>query len=95
MTIGEPIAWIEMVWATNYDPSQMRLELWRQRYDGSNQLVWAELRTGVQGGAANIHFDQALEGPYYFKVAVIPEPCGATILSFSIGALLVMLRKRR
>lgn len=70
--VGTPIAYLEIAWETNYDPTQMRLEFWRTRLDGLQQLVWYQTRGGPKGGRDDVPYDSTLEGRYFFKVAVAP-----------------------
>lgn len=95
MTLGEQIAYMQISWGTNYDPSQMRLQLWRQRYDGSDQLVWSELGSGVQGGAEYIHYGNIFEGDYYFEVEVVPEPQAIGYMLLAFFPAMLGLKRRR
>lgn len=80
MTIGEPIAYVQISWSTNYDPIQMHLEIWRTRSNGQQELVWFQPVGGRKYGSAAVLYDTVLEGPYFIKVAVAP-PGGFSDLS--------------
>lgn len=90
MTIGERIAWVEFAWETDYIAGQMRLELWRTRYSGAQELVWAQQLSNHHYSFATVLNDSEVEGPLFFKVAVIPEPSSfisvITGLAFFVSA---------
>ena len=80
MTVGEPIAYMQIGWATDYDPIQMRLEFWRTRSNGQQELVWFQPKGGPKYGSVGVLYDTNLEGLCFFKVAVAP-PGGFSDLS--------------
>ena len=92
---GELIAQVLVDWQTNYDPNQMRLELWRERDNGSQELMWTQLQAGVKWGSRGTGYDTYAEGPYYFKINVLPEPTGVASLLLGLGGLSVLMRRRR
>lgn len=95
MTLGEPIAYLSFYWETNYDPSQMRLEFWRQNYYTSVQeLLWAQTLSGYRYGGATALTNATYDSQYFVKVAVIPEPSSMIIFSAGLGILLALRRRR-
>ena len=91
---GTYIHYVSVGYETNYDPSQMRLELWHERLDGSEELLWAQLQGGNRWGGGGVG-PSACEGPYYLKVSVLPEPTAIASLLFGVGGLAVIMRRRR
>ncbi len=59
---GTLLAGISLSWQTDYDPSQMRLEFWRTRNDGSQELLWTQSQGGPQSGGGGVAFDTYIEG---------------------------------
>ena len=95
MTIGESVAWIELPWATKYDSTQMQYSLWRDRYGGTQELVWSQPLGGTQNGYAYVSYDTVYEGAYYLKVEVVPE---AQVIGYMLVAAFPMilgLKRRR
>jgi len=95
MSNGDPIGWMSVNWATNYDATQMRLELWRTRYGGTTELVWYQGLSGQQAGATDVLYNSVVEGPFFFKVNVLPEPASFTAVAIGLGALCLAVRRRR
>ena len=74
---GESVAYISFSWATSYDAGNMYLELWRPRFSGGPELLWAQHVSGNQQGSVETAYNTVFEGNYYFKVVVVPElPAG-------------------
>jgi len=94
MSTCDPIAYVYFSWATRYDPSQMHLDLWRTRADGTDECLWSQLQSGVRGGEAYVAYDSLLEGPYYFRVSVVPEPSSVACLAVALISMLGLMRKR-
>jgi hypothetical protein len=94
MTIGESVAWIELPWATNYDSTQMRYSLWRDRYGDAQELVWSQPISGMQNGYVYVGQDTVYEGAYYLKVEVVPEPQAGCSLLVMIPVMLGLRRRR-
>jgi hypothetical protein len=95
LTQGTQIAFLSIAWATNYDPAQMQLQLWQNHSNGSSEMLWSQKQGGVKGNSENAAFNTILDGTYYFKVSVVPEPSSATCLVAAFGCLLGALRLRR
>ena len=96
MNLGEPFLYMDISWGTEYDASQMRLELWRSRYDGSTERVWTQGLSGPQSGGPRLLYDGVYEGAFYYQVTVIPEPSAAMALLalLSMGGVAHLLRRR-
>jgi hypothetical protein len=98
MTIGERFMYIHVSWATDYDATQMQLELWRNRYGGATERVWAQPLSGTRSGSFDTLYGGEFEGTFFYRVAVIPEPASclslATMVSIMGLAVLVTRRKK-
>jgi len=91
---GTRIAYLSFAWQTDYDGSQMYIDLWRTRASGATEQVWAQRQSGLQFNTTHVAFDATLDGPYYFKVNVVPEP--PTVMPILLGiAGLALARRRR
>lgn len=95
LSVGEKIAYLAMPWETDYDADEMYLQLWRKRLDGSNELVWEQTQSGQQSGGSMLSYDSVFEGPYYFKVNVVPEPSSIECLLMALLPLAHIARRRR
>lgn len=96
MTLGEPIAYLSFGWETNYDPSHMRLEFWRENYYTSVQeLLWAQSLSGYRYGGAAALTNATYDSRYFVKVAVMPEPSSFMVLAAGVGLLSGVLWRRR
>ena len=95
MTIGERFMYIHFSWGTDYDASQMRLELWRNRYGGVTERVWAQELSGVRSGAVDTLYGAEFEGTFFYKIAVVPEPSAAMCLVVFAGLTGFAVRLRR
>jgi hypothetical protein len=95
MYTSEPVAYVLFTYQTYYDPSQMRLELWRNRSDGSQELMWSQLQQGHQLNSFSVAHDSVYEGPFYFKVSVVPEPSSIVCVLTALGCLSSVARRRR
>jgi hypothetical protein len=95
MTIGDPIAWVEFFWETDYDASQMRLELWRGRYGGSTERVWSQQQSDHRYWSESLLHNTELEGELFFRIAVVPEPSSLAMFLAGVGTAAALMRKRR
>lgn len=83
---------------TNYEPSQMRIELFQHRPNGQDELIWSQMeghRTGnvnvLDGSGRTISPDDSI----YFKVVVVPEPSQLIAVIMGCCGLFVGLRRMR
>ena len=90
---GTRIAYLSFAWQTDYDGSQMYLDLWRTRANGSAEQIWTQRQSGLQFNTTHVAFDATLDGPYYFKVNVVPEP--PTVMPILLGIVGLALARRR
>ena len=95
MSVGSQIAYISISWATCYQADSMCLALWRQRSSGTDSLVWQQSLSGTQGNTTHVAYNTVLEGPYYFKVDVVPEPSAFACLAVLTLGLFRIARIRR
>ena len=95
MTIGERFMYIHVSWGTDYDASQMRLELWRNRYGGVTERVWAQELSGIRSGSVDTLYGGEFEGTFFYKIAVVPEPSALVCLASLSGLSALALRWRR
>lgn len=95
LSAGTKIAFLELSWQTNYDPTQMYLDLWHTRQDGTSELLWSQKQPGAHGDADYTAYDTIIEGPFYFRVNVVPEPSCAAGLVFGMLALVPLAKIRR
>lgn len=95
VTLGEPIAYLSLPWETDYDSSQIRLEFWRTRYSGAQELLWAQTQSGSTSGGATVLANAEYEGQFFVKLTVIPEPTSVTIFTAGLAALSAVKRRRR
>lgn len=90
------LAYVEFGWRTNYDPSQMRLELWHNKMEGSAELLWQQILAGTRTGYSNAAYDSTYEKGLFFRVAVVPEPSGfASLLASALAATYGITRRRQ
>jgi len=94
LAIGDRIAFLEVAWATNYDSSQMRLQLWRTAFGGADELVWAQSLSGQRGGSDGVAYDTVVGGAYYFKVDVVPEPSSIACLAAALASTFAAMKRR-
>lgn len=92
---GTEIAFVNVSWATNYDPNQMVLEFWREHNDGEWELGWCQPLPGSQVGETQVFFDTAIEGDYAFRVNVVPEPHGFAAVFVGLAAVSALRRRGR
>lgn len=92
---ADPVSYMTFSWETNFDPSQMYVELWREKRDGTQQLLWSQKQAGVQFGSEQLLYDDYVEGHYYYRVNVVPEPSSALVLLTGATALLPFLKRAR
>jgi len=96
-TSGELIAYFSMGVETNYDSACMYLDLWRTRTDGTQELLWTQQSSGSSLWSGHLANDIVAEGPFFFKLNVVPEPSSliAVVLGFGIVCGRFSRRKRR
>jgi MYXO-CTERM domain-containing protein len=96
LNMGQRFLYVEIPWATDYDAAQMRLELWRTRYNGSTEQVWAQGLSDVRSGNRRVLYGAEYEGPFFYKVTVLPETSTlASLAGLLAAAALGRLRRRR
>jgi len=95
MTIGEPIAYINFSWGTDYDATQMYAELWRHKYGGSTERVWSQQLSGQHGDYTKIWMWGEYEGNFFYRVNVVPEPQSILGVFTGVGMLALAWRRRR
>jgi hypothetical protein len=92
---GAQISYITFGWRTDYDSSQMHVELWRTGASGEDELVWSQHESGSTGDEVRINGSTML-GPYYYKIVVAPEPASAIgLLLGTLGVVGTVVRWRR
>lgn len=75
---------------TNYDASQMLVELYVQHSDGHAELLWTETRSGHHTGGGNVLWPWQTISPtdaIYLRVATVPEPSSWLALALPIVGL--------
>lgn len=93
---GDRIAYFSVAIGTNYDSSQMWLQLWRKHVEGTpDELVWENTQSGPGGFSGHIANNTIYTGQYYFKVNVVPEPSGPACLLLGVVPLISLVRRRR
>jgi hypothetical protein len=95
MTIGERFMYISISWGTDYNASQMQLELWRNRYGGTSERIWTQSLSGTQSGMTDLLYGGEFEGTFFYKVAVVPEPSAVLSLGCLATLTIVQLWRRR
>lgn len=96
LSVGQEIAFLEIGIGTNYDSSQMYLQMWRQHLEGGpDELIWERKQSGIGGFSGNIAYDTVYTGPYYFKVNVVPEPSSFIGLLVVAVPVLHIARRRK
>lgn len=84
-----------MHWSTNYDASQMMLELWgRTSSQQEFTRMWFQPLSNQRQGAEDFEGGNLTDASFFFRVAVIPEPSSATCLAGLFGFGVVLLRRR-
>lgn len=90
---------LDVGYETDYDPSQMRLELWQHHSDGRDELIWFQGRSGhilasadvLDGTGRTIGVGDSI----YFRVVAVPEPSQLATLIGLLGALAHARRRYR
>ena len=95
MTVGERILYITFSWRTIYDASQMRAELWRERPGSADELVWSQTLSGDRSGYVETAYNATFDGPFYYKLNIVPEPGSAATMVALLGMGLGAMRWRR
>lgn len=90
---GTWIAGISATTETNYDPARMNLQLWHTTSAGMTTRLWTQSVGGQQYGGVTFAEDEFLDGTYFFKVAIVPEP--PSLLALTLGFLVTAIRFRR
>ncbi len=99
VTIHEPAT--QFVWTatglyvpyeTNYDPSEMRLELYQHHSSGQDELIWQQVaghRTGnvnvLDASGRTISADDSI----YFRVVAVPEPSQVATMILGCSSLVI------
>jgi hypothetical protein len=97
--ITQPVNRIDVALETNYDASQMQIEMYQHHASGFDELIWDQTRSGYQTGGLDV-----FQGTYktlpvgdsiYFKIVAVPEPSQAMTLIIGLSALTAMIRRRQ
>ena len=88
------LAYVHFGWETNYDPTQILLELWHATGDGTLEKVWQQDRAGAQSGFSSAAYDTSYGDGFYFRVAVLPEPSTCCAMLGGLSGYLLCLRRR-
>jgi|GEM_PF-2986515 len=91
-----PIYRLDVGHETDYDSSQMLVQLLVQHSNGSVELLWSEPRSGHHLGANNILGPSETILPtdtLLFKVVAVPEPSQCAMLTISLLGMLLMRRR--
>lgn len=101
---GSPVSQIDFSinkavfhYETNYDASQMCLELLMQGPDNSMTLLWTQNTSGYTWGIRNVLSEsQSIPIGYQpiFKITTVPEPTCLVTLFSGLGFITLILRKR-
>lgn len=91
---GGSLAFISFSWQTNYDASQMYLDLWQTKADGTSNLLWTQRQSGLRFDTTHVAYNTVIDGDYYFRLNVVSEPSGLVSL-LAAGAGLVCIRRRK
>lgn len=94
---GAYVDHISVRWQSNYDPSEMYLELRRSRDDGGSDLLWSQTQGGTAFGDTDIGIGTLSTGsqPYYFVLNVVPEPTGLALLLPGACLFAYRIKRRR
>lgn len=96
MSIGDRIAYLQMLVNTNYDASQMYLQMWRTHYEGGpDELIWEYKQSGPGGFNGQLQYNTTVTGDYYFQLNVVPEPDGMSCLLLGVISSLGLARLGR
>ena len=92
----DPLAFLDIWWETNYDASQMYLELiQRDVQSGAVSVLWTQRQSGSVAHEQNLAYG-ATAGGLSLRVVVVPEPSSLAVLLISVsGTALCALRRRR
>lgn len=92
-----PITEVVICYDTNYDATQMRLELLIYSPDAGFTLLWSESKSGTHSVWTNV-LGQSQYIPIgyvpVFRVTAVPEPPVAVVFVTGLSSLLVRIRRR-
>jgi hypothetical protein len=88
--------WVTVWWQTNYDAKRLQLQLFRHHQGRPDELVWRQTTSDAAIGHGNVWNSYPLQSgeQIVFRLAVIPEPQGLTIVSAGIVLGLALIRRR-
>jgi len=95
LSTGTRLAYISFVWQTYYEASQMYVDLCHTQADGRAEQLWVQPASGLQFDTTHAAFNTVLDGAYYFRVNVVPEPLGVMPVVVGILGLVCAWRKTR
>jgi hypothetical protein len=87
----ERIAYLSVMWETNYDPAQMRLQL--VQID-NGRLLWQQDESGELSHSELMAWD-ASSGNLMFRVVAVPEPSTLMCLLAMVSAVGLKRLERR
>ena len=89
------IARLSVWWETNYDVSQMRLELaQRNSVTGAVTTIWQQNQSGYSTHADYIGYDLQPQG-LFFRVVAVPEPSPLMLLGGAFSLVAIVRQRRR
>ena len=95
VTVDFVVQAVSIFWDTDYDATQMRLELLMYNETEGFALLWSQTQSGYYGGAGNVLGEyQTIPMGYapVFRVRAVPEPSSLMTVCGLLGAFL--LRRR-
>lgn len=95
--VNYPVDAITFHYETNYDASQMQLQLLMYKPDSGYTLLWSQSQSGYHSAWENgLTFPQKIPVGYVpvFRVTAVPEPSAMLVLLTGAGAVLGFLRRR-
>jgi len=92
---GAGIAYLYIASETNYDSHNLDLQVWQRSTDGSLTQLWSQPLSGHIYGVGDFAYDATVNGSYFVKIAIVPEPSSLLSVVMGLLASVACCRRRR
>ena len=85
-----------IVWRTDYDANNIRMQLLRHRDGQDDKLIWEQAQSGLNGGYDILSDNLFMPGDsLVIRLVVVPEPSAFLSLSVGLAACFPLIKYRR